>query len=63
MMANEIENLIGTWMKEFYQKLKERSIKPECLYNADKTCLYYQKLQNTLYVDTKEEKIHTGESR
>ena len=56
MMANEIENLICTWLKEFYQKLKQRSIKPECLCNADQTCLYYQKLRNTLYVDIKEKK-------
>ena len=39
MTANEIENRIGPWQNEFHQKLEERNIKPECLYNADQTGL------------------------
>ena len=47
----EIHLIMIPWKEDFHKQLEEKGIKPECMYNADQTGLYYQKLPNTLYVD------------
>ena len=56
MTTDEIENIIGLWLKEFHQKLEECNIKHEYLYNSDQTGMYYQNLPNNLYIDIEDEK-------
>ena len=51
-LTDEVIHLIMIpWKEDFHKQLEEKGIKPECMYNADQTGLYYQKLPNTMYVD------------
>ena len=60
-MAPEKEAVLMTpWIKKFHALLEEKCIPPKCLYNADYTGLYYQKLLNTLYVNTEQKKSFCG---
>ena len=38
--------------------LEENDIPPECVYNAEQTGWYYQKILNTLYVDIEHNRLH-----
>ena len=60
MMENELQNLIGLWLKEFHQKFEELSIKPECIYNSYQNNLYYQKIPDTVYFDIDNNKNTRG---
>jgi hypothetical protein len=52
----EEARLMGPWLTEFHSFLEDKNITAGCLYNADQTGLYYQKLPNTLYIIHIEEK-------
>lgn len=56
MTDEEIQLIMTPWKEDFHELLREKGIKAECLYNADQTGLYYQKLPNTLYIDIEEKK-------
>ena len=48
------------WLSNFHEFLSSKGITSECLYNADQSGLYYQKLPNTLYVSKEEKKKIRG---
>jgi Tc5 transposase DNA-binding domain/DDE superfamily endonuclease len=49
---NERYKIIDDWKKETFHPLIEAlNVPPECIYNADQTGLFYQKLPNRIYVD------------
>ena len=46
--------------KDFHANIVELDTPLECVYNADQTGLYYQKLQNRVYVDEANKKDYSG---
>jgi len=60
LTSEQIEEKMAKWLPDFHEKLERRNIKPACLYNADQTGLYYQKLPNTMYVDIEAKKEARG---
>ena len=61
MTEKERNDIMDKWRTEFFELLRKKGIHKECLYNADQTGLYYQKLPNRIYVD-KAEKADFPES-
>ena len=60
MTQEQIDAIINPWKEEFHKFLEDKKIKKGCLYNADQTGLYYQKLPNALYVRKDEKKKARG---
>jgi hypothetical protein len=44
------EGIMLEWQGKFWAKLRDRNIQPECLYNADQTGLFYNKMPNRMYI-------------
>ena len=60
MTAEEREVIMADWRITFHELLEKYSIPPSCVYNADQTGLYYQKLPNRVYVDKAAKKTYAG---
>ena len=60
MSDDERCELIGTFKDEFHQVIENHSVQPCCVYNADQTGLFYNKLPNRMYVKKTEECTHRG---
>jgi DDE superfamily endonuclease/Tc5 transposase DNA-binding domain len=45
---------------EFHQLIEKYNVKPEHIYNADQTGLFYQKLPNRIYIDKANKKDYAG---
>ena len=50
MGEDEYLKIIGPWVVQLQEMIEENDISPACLYNADQTGLFYQKLPNSTYV-------------
>ena len=48
------------WRKIVNNLIVEKKVKPCCVYNADQTGLFFQKLPNSLYVHKDNKKKYTG---
>ena len=60
MTAEEREAIMRDWRIAFHEVIEKYSIPPSCVYNADQTGLYYQKLPNRVYVDKDAKKTYAG---
>lgn len=60
MTEEHRKKIMKKWLKEFHELIEEKKIEPSCLYNADQTGLYYQKLPNRMYVTKKEKRDFKG---
>ena len=60
LSPEEADQALASFLKEFHLFLEEKNIKACCLYNADQTGLFFQKLPNTLYVDMESKKKFRG---
>ena len=63
-MEIDAEHCIATinkWKEdEFHPLIEKHNVAPQCIYNADKTGLSYQKLPNCIYVEKARSKDFTG---
>ena len=48
--------LMGPWLEDFHKLLDNKNISSDCVYNADQTGIYHQKLSNTLDVEKEAKK-------
>ena len=47
--------IINKWKEEeFHPLIEKHNVAPRCIYNADQTGLFYQKLPNRIYVEKRE---------
>ena len=46
----EVADLMRPWQIELLELAEEKEVGPSCMYNADKTVIFYQKLPNSLHV-------------
>jgi hypothetical protein len=54
------EGIMLEWWGKFWAKLRDRNIRPECLYNADQTGLFYNKMPNRMYIERERRKEFKG---
>jgi hypothetical protein len=54
------EGIMLEWQGKFWAKLRDRNIQPECLYNADQTGLFYNKMPNRMYIKRERHKEFKG---
>ena len=52
--------VMDQWTKEFHKLIDNKKVTPNCVYNADQTGLYYQKLPNRMYVSKENRKKIKG---
>ena len=57
--AERIE-IMSKWRISFWKKLEELNLKSSCVYNADQTGLFHNKMPNRLYVNESEQKTTKG---
>ena len=60
MADDEREAVMVPFRKELKDLCEELGVGPECLYNADQSGIFYQKLPNSLYVDKDRKKEYAG---
>ena len=60
MNDEEREKIMSEWRTKFWALIEEHNIEPCCVYNADQTGLYYQKLPNRMYVDANQKSSYAG---
>jgi hypothetical protein len=61
MAAAEREKIMNEWRTmEFWPMIERYNVPMSCIYNADQTGLFYQKLPNTIYVDKSRKKEYKG---
>jgi DDE superfamily endonuclease/Tc5 transposase DNA-binding domain len=57
----ERNNIVDDWKKNvFHPLIQNLNVSPACIYNADQTGLFYQKLPNKIYVDKSSKKKYAG---
>lgn len=55
------KTIMDKWRKEvFHPAIEEHEVKMCCIYNADQTGLFYQKMPNRLYVEASKKKSYAG---
>ena len=52
----QLTEIMNPWLTDFHEFLLSKGIPEDCLYNADQTGLYHQKLPNSFYVSKEEKK-------
>ena len=60
MTYEDMEIIMLSWCKYFYINIKEVYTPTECVYNAEKTGLYYKKLPNHAYIDKANKNDYTS---
>ena len=60
MDDDERQATMKPWREEFHFLVDKYDLDPSCVYNADQTGLYYQKLPNWMYVNAKKKKSYAG---
>ena len=61
MPPEERKAIMDEWKsKEFHPLIEKFNVRPECIWNADQTGLFYQKLPNRIYVDKAQKKNYKG---
>ena len=60
MTYEDMEIIMSAWHKNFRAKIAEKYTPPECVYNADQTGIYYNKLPNCVYGDEANKKDCAG---
>ncbi|KAI2498429.1 DNA binding protein [Fragilaria crotonensis] len=60
MSDEERRHLIATFKDKFHDAIEKDSIRPCCVYNADQTGLFYNKLPNRMYVKKTQECTQRG---
>ena len=63
LSQEEFDEIMIPWRKEFHRIIVEKGIPPNCIYNADQSGLFYQKLPNSLYVSKDEKYDYRGEKQ
>jgi DDE superfamily endonuclease len=51
---------MAKWLVLFHAAIEDNDIQPACLYNPDEFGLFYQKLPNRMYVDSRQRKTVAG---
>jgi hypothetical protein len=55
------EDIMLEWQGKFWAKLRDHNIRPECLYNADQTGLFFNnKMLNRMYIEREHHKEFKG---
>ena len=60
MTEDERIRVMAPWKKELEELIEDKKNSPKCLYNADQTGLFFQKLPNSLYVEKCRAKDYAG---
>ena len=60
LTEEDVEAVMTSWKAELQELAEEKDVGPYCMYNADQTGLFYQKLPNSLYVQKKNKKKFKG---
>jgi hypothetical protein len=61
MVPEERFRIVEEWKgTKFHPLIEKYSVLPECIYNADQTGFFYQKLPNRLYVDKANKRDYAG---
>ena len=63
MDDDEREVIMDKWRTSFWATIEKHNITRSCVYNADQTGLYHQKLPNRMYVNANEKKDYAGVKR
>ena len=63
MSQEQFDKVMTPWRKELRELCEEKGVSPKCVYNADQTGLFYQKLLNSLYVRKGEAKTLKGKKQ
>ena len=63
MSQEDFDKVMIPWRKEFYELCKKKDVSHRCVYNADQTGLFYQKVPNSLYVRKGEGKSLKGKKQ
>jgi DDE superfamily endonuclease/Tc5 transposase DNA-binding domain len=61
MLPEQRIKIVEDWKKDTFHPLIEKyNVPTNCIYNADQTGLFYQKLPNRIYVDKTQKKSYAG---
>ena len=60
MNEAEREAIMAAWCTKFWEEIEYHNLEPNCVYNADQTGLYHQKLPSRLYVTATEKNAYAG---